>query len=218
MRIAQGCIYIIRNMFLISLLLFLLGIIADFLLIYLPALVLFLLGLVFLLFTVLLLLFFRDPDREIGEDIVAPADGKIVKIKETNDKDVGKCYFVSTFMNIFDTHVNRCPLDGKIIKTLYKPGGHLPAFTKNYESNESNIILLQTEIGLIKIVQVAGVFARRIVCYVKEGDDVKKGERIGIIKFGSRVDLYLPKNSVKIFKKMGSRVKAGVDTIAKVNG
>jgi len=117
MRIAQGCIYIIRNMFLISLLLFLLGIIADFLLIYLPALVLFLLGLVFLLFTVLLLLFFRDPDREIGEDIVAPADGKIVKIKETNDKDIGKCYFVSTFMNIFDTHVNRCPLDGKIIKT-----------------------------------------------------------------------------------------------------
>ena len=217
MRIAKGCLYVIRNMLLVSLIFFAFGALGNLLSTQLVAFFFLLCGVIFLLFTILLLFFFRDPDREVGEDIVAPADGKIIEIRETHDNEIGECSFVSIFMNVFDVHVNRCPISGRVKKIFYKPGKHLPAFSKKYHDNESNTILLETNIGLIKIVQVAGVFARRIVCYVAEGDEIEKGRRIGIIKFGSRVDLYLPKGKVKILGSVGLKVKAGVDTIAKIN-
>ena len=148
------------------------------------------------------LFFFRDPDKEIGNGIVSPADGKILSIRESNSK------IISIFMNIYDVHVNRAPLDGIIKEMKYIEGRHFPAFTKSSEKNERLITIMDTEIGLIKIVQVAGSIARRIVPYIKEGQSVKKGDKIGIIRFGSRVDLYLPKE-IKLKIKAGEKLKAG---------
>ena len=164
------------------------------------------------------LIFFRDPDRVIGKGIVSCADGKIRDIFEINDKDVGKSICISTFMNIQNVHVNRMPIDGKIKKINHKHGFHLPAFKKESEKNERTIIVVDSKIGIIKIIQIAGTIARRIVTYIKKGDEIKKGRRIGIIRLGSRVDLYLPKKNIKnIYVKKGDKVKAGADTIAEIN-
>ncbi len=156
-------------------------------------------AIIFFIITVFFLFFFRDPEREIGEGIVAPADGKIMSVEKNN---------VSTFMNLHNVHVNRVPFDGKIISVKHVSGRHVPAYKKELDSNEKVVIEMGTEIGAIKIVQIAGVFARRIVPYVKKGDVVKKGQRIGIIRFGSRVDIHLPKN-IEIMVKKGENVLAG---------
>jgi len=195
---------------------------------------LFALGLIFLMFSLvhhLLLIFsaimfvsliftiffFRDPDRDVGKGIVSPADGKIIKIDEMKDSDIGDSIRISIFMSIFDVHINRMPMDGKIIDVKMVKGGFSPAFSGSAENNNRNVILVNTDIGKIKIVQISGIFARRIVCHVKKGDVVKKGERIGMIKFGSRVDLFLPRNKVNVEVKVGDKVKAGVDKVAEVN-
>jgi phosphatidylserine decarboxylase len=217
MKIANGCFNLIKIPLVLAAVSIILSYIAKFLSIPSLDLVFLTMGIIFFLFAILLVIFFRDPDRKIGKDIVAPADGKIINIIETRDNEIGECVVVSTFMNIFDVHVNRAPIDGKVRKICYSPGGHKPAFMKSYQSNERNTILLETNIGYVKIVQIAGVFARRIICYLNKGDKVTKGERIGIVRFGSRVDLYLPKDNVEILVKSASRVKAGVDTIAKIH-
>ena len=175
----------------------------------------FLICICFFLLTVFFLVFFRDPDRKIGKNIVAVADGKIREIVETADKEAGKCTKISTFMNIQNVHVNRMPIDGKIIDVKHFSGFHIPAFKKESEKNERVVILVETKIGMIKIVQIAGTLARRVVPYVKKGDTLKKGERIGIIRLGSRVDVYLPSKRVTV--KVGNRVKAGEDNIAEIN-
>ena len=180
---------------------------------------------VFLIISALLFLlnlfflaFFRDPDRKIGNGIVACADGKIREIKNLDEKDIGKCIMISTFMNIHNVHVNRMPLDGKIIDVKSFSGLHLPAFKKESEKNERVVLNIQTRIGKIKIILIAGTVARRIVTYIKKDETIKKGEKIGIIRLGSRVDVYLPLKSVKkIYVKVGNRVKAGVDKIAEIN-
>jgi phosphatidylserine decarboxylase len=175
-------------------------------------------SIVLFLKTVFFIMFFRDPDRNIGNGVVACADGKIREISDVNDKDVGDCTCVSTFMNIHNVHVNRMPLDGTIKDITHKSGFHLPAFKKESEKNERVILMVDTEIDIIKVVQIAGTLARRIVPYVKKGDKLKKGERIGIIRLGSRVDVYLPKSKVKSLNvKIGDIVKAGEDTIAEIN-
>lgn len=166
---------------------------------------------------ILLLLFFRDPDREIGRGIVSPADGKVVRITKLQDDEIGRCVLVSIFMNLFNVHVNRMPIDGRIVKVERKRGGYYPAFSEKADKNEKNILLVDTGIGKIKIVQIVGFFARRIVCYPKEGENLKKGDRIGMIIFGSRVDLMLPENRIKLVVGKGEKVRAGVDTIADVN-
>ncbi len=174
----------------------------------------------FLLFvlTVFFIVFFRDPDRKIGDGIVACADGKIREITELNDIDIGKCYTISTFMNVQNVHVNRMVLDGKIKSINHIHGLHLPAFKKESDKNERVVIIIETSIGLIKIVQIAGTLARRIVPYVKKGDILKKGYRIGIIRLGSRVDVYLPCSKIKnINVRIGCRIKAGEDKIAEIN-
>ncbi len=161
-------------------------------------------AIIFALLEAFFFYFFRDVKREIEGGIVSPADGKIMEAK--NNK-------VSIFMSLFDMHVNLMPCDGRILEMKYYRGQHKPAF-KNVEKNERLEIEIESDIGRIKLVQIAGIFARRIVPYIKEGDFVKKGEKIGIIRFGSRVELYLPKNCEIVVKK-GEKIKAG-KTIAVV--
>lgn len=165
-----------------------------------------------------LVIFFRDPKRKTGTGVVAVADGVIREITDEEDCDVGKCTKISTFMNIHNVHVNRMPLDGKILDVVHYAGAHLPAFKKESERNERVIFHIKTDIGNIKVIQIAGTLARRIVPYVKKGDAVKKGEKIGLIRLGSRVDIYLPTKKIQaITVNVENRVKAGEDTIAKIH-
>jgi len=170
------------------------------------------------LMTLLFLVFFRDPERNIGNGIVAPADGKIREISKIKDDNIGDCTKISTFMNLHNVHVNRMPFDGIIKDVVHIDGAHLPAFKKESERNERVIITANTDIGMIKIIQIAGTLARRIVPYVKSGDKLKKGDKIGLIRLGSRVDIYLSTKKIKhITIKINDRVKAGVDKIAEIN-
>ncbi len=171
-----------------------------------------------LLLTGFFLLFFRDPERNIGKEIVASADGKIREISSIKDSEIGECTKISTFMNVYNVHVNRMPLDGTIKNIVHLPGAHLPAFKKESERNERVILTIDTEIGIVKVIQIAGTLARRIVPYVKKGDKLKKGEKIGIIRLGSRVDIYIPSKKIKtVHVKIGDMIKAGVNTIAEIN-
>jgi phosphatidylserine decarboxylase len=163
-------------------------------------------------------IFFRDPIRKIGKDIVAPADGYIRDIYEYNDKEIGSCIILSIFMNVHNVHVNRMPLDGEIKQISHLTGSHIPAFRKDSERNERVIIKIKTVVGMVKIVQIAGTLARRIVPYIKKNDIINKGEKIGIIRLGSRVDLYIPnKKNIKYKVKKGEKVKAGESSVAKIN-
>ena len=182
------------------------------------------LKIILLLFTVALFLktaaiiiFFRDPERSIGKGVVAAADGRIREISKIKDNEVGDCTKISTFMNLYNVHVNRVSLGGTIKDVVHKHGIHLPAFKKESEKNERVITTIDSDIGAIKIIQIAGTLARRIDPYIKKGDKLKKGDKIGIIKFGSRVDVYLPIKKIKINVKVGDMVKAGESTIAEIN-
>ena len=171
-----------------------------------------------LVISFLFVIFFRDPKRKTGEGVVAVADGVIREIADENDIDVGQCTKISTFMNIHNVHVNRMPLDGTVMGITHHSGAHIPAFKKESEKNERVVLLLKTEIGTVKIILIAGILARRIVPYVKKGDTVQKGKKIGLIRLGSRVDIYLPTNKIQtIAVNMRDRVKAGEDTIAKIH-
>jgi len=184
-------------------------------------LLLILLGVVsifFFLISCLLIVFFRDPERAIGHGVVAVADGKIREITTIHDTEVGECIQISTFMNIHNVHVNRMPLDGTIEEITHYRGAHLPAFKKESEKNERVVLLIHTDIGRIKIVQIAGTLARRIVPYVSKGNAVKKGGKIGLIRLGSRVDLYLPTKRIKpLAIQVTNKIKAGEDTIAEIH-
>ena len=174
----------------------------------------------FLLFilTLLFIIFFRDPNREIGKGIVAVADGKIRSIQKKQDDYVGNSLFISTFMNIYNVHVNRVPIDGTVSKIIHIPGSNLPAFTKESERNERIIYQMETSIGPVKIIQIAGTLARRIIPYIHKSDMVKKGQKLGIIRLGSRVDIYLPANAIKKnIVEEGQFVKAGVDCLAEIH-
>lgn len=182
------------------------------------SIVLFFVSILFYLLTAFFILFFRDPERNIGKAIVACADGKIREIENLKDNDVGDCTIISTFMNIYNVHVNRMPINGTIKSIEHTSGLHLPAFKKESEKNERVTILADTKIGTIKIIQIAGTLARRISPYIKENDEIKKGDKIGIIKLGSRVDVYLPSSKLKKIKiKVGDLVKAGETSIAEIN-
>ncbi|MCS7122258.1 MAG: phosphatidylserine decarboxylase [Archaeoglobaceae archaeon] len=159
---------------------------------------------IFLFVTLFLVYFYRDPEREICDGIVSPADGKIIHFSEKR---------IDIFMRIFDCHVNRAPVSGVVKSVMIKKGEKVPAFVikNNVYRNE---IIIENEFGEFKIVQVAGIFARRISCFVKEGQKVKKGEKIGIIHFGSRVILEVPE-SVKFVVEKGRKVKAG-ETVAHI--
>jgi len=178
----------------------------------------FLFSIFFFFISCLLIVFFRDPERIIGHGVVAVADGKIRELLQLHDPEVGDCLRISTFMNIQNVHVNRMPFDGTIEKITHHRGGHIPAFKKESDSNERVVLLIKTDIGVLKIIQIAGTVARRIVPYVSEGDFVKKGGKLGLIRLGSRVDLYLPAKKVKaVIIQVHDKIKAGVDTIAEIH-
>ncbi len=167
--------------------------------------------LVFLLF---MFYFFRDPERITPENkniFYSPADGKIIFIKETEENELlnGRAIEVSVFMSPFDVHVNRAPCDGTVKAVQHYPGKFLAAFKQESSlSNEHITMLLETERGKIVVRQVAGFLARRAVCRVKPGDLLKQGQRYGIIKFSSRVDIFLPLTT-RIKVKLNDKVKAG---------
>lgn len=166
-----------------------------------------------------MLQFFRDPPRRISHDlraIVAPASGKVIKIERVDDPYLDRpCIKISIFMNVFSVHSNLAPIEGTIKQRWYSPGKFLnAAVDKASTDNERNALWLQTEDGQdVVFVQVAGLIARRILCYVEVEDHLDAGDRYGFIRFGSRVDLYLP-TSVDVKVKLGEWVNSGNDTIA----
>ena len=180
------------------------------------------LGLIGLVLTIWVYYFFRDPDRIIINDdnyLVSPADGEVIKVEEVDGpKELGlenkKFKKISIFMNVFDCHVNRTPCSGKIEEILYKPGKFVNAsFDKASEDNERNYYKIKDSHGNnVVVVQIAGLVARRIVCESSKDQDLKQGDRIGMIRFGSRVDLYF-KNK-KVLAKLGQNVVAGESLIA----
>jgi phosphatidylserine decarboxylase len=177
-------------------------------------------AIVFLLF-IFTLFFFRDPFRRIPEGerrIISPADGKIVEIT-----DVLMPYFkiqakrISIFLSLWDVHINRIPISGKIINLNYMPGRYYPAFSSKASSmNEQLTLGIKGKHGSIILKQIAGVIARRIVCNCQLGDKVTKGERFGMIKFGSRVEVYLPL-SFNLCVNIGDHVKSGESIIGELN-
>jgi phosphatidylserine decarboxylase len=172
----------------------------------------------FALLSCVLIIFFRDPERSCGAGVVAVADGRIQEIASLQDPDVGECTRIATFMNIHNVHVNRMPLHGTITNLTHHKGGHVPAFQKESERNERVIILIRTSVGTIKVVQIAGTLARRIVPYIQQGDTLEKGARLGLIRLGSRVDVYLPTKKIKPLSiHVHDRIKAGEDTLAELN-
>jgi phosphatidylserine decarboxylase len=163
------------------------------------------------------LYFFRDPDRTIpdGPVAVSPADGKVVGIiPDVAHGGGAECTRISIFLNIFDVHVNRAPIAGKITNVEYTKGQFLVASREVASSqNERNTLTIAGESTCVRFAQIAGLIARRIVCYKKPGDAVAKGERIGLIKFGSRVDVFLgPEWDIKV--RTGERVAGGSSIIA----
>ena len=215
MKIAQGSMPWILSAFIAGLIFMILTLISNW---PIPRIIFLFLSIVIFLKTGFLFLFFRDPERVIGKGIAACADGRIREISKLKDDDIGDCTKISTFMNLYNVHVNRIPLDGTIKNVVHISGIHLPAFKKESEKNERVTITIATNIGTIKVIQIAGTLAHRIVPYIKKGDKLKKGERIGIIRFGSRVDVYLPTKKIKnIHVKVGDMIKAGETTIAEIN-
>ncbi len=150
---------------------------------------------------VFVLQFFRDPPREVPEGeglVLSPADGRIVQVVTARDDYVGReALKISVFMNVFNVHSNRSPVDGAVEGVWYTPGRFVNAdLDKASTDNERNAVHLRTSSGLdVTSVQVAGLIARRILCYVQKGDRLARGQRYGFIRFGSRVDVYLPPGS-----------------------
>lgn len=169
---------------------------------------------VLVLLTILTVNFFRDPERRIpdgAENIIAPADGKVIEIVDEHESEYlqAEATRISIFMNIFDVHVNRIPVSGKVEYFRYKKGSFLKAYKSEAgDVNEQTIIGIDNEGRKILFKQIAGLIARRIVCYIREGSNVQRGERFGMIKFGSRVDVFVPK-SVEVKVKINEKVKAG---------
>ena len=160
----------------------------------------------------LVIWFFRDPERKADYKdgyFFAPADGKIVEISQASHPFTGNALKIGIFMNLFSVHVNRAPCTGRVDYLEYIPGKKLAAFAeKASEINERNIIGFSTQWGTVLVVQIAGLVARRIVCRLKRGDILEAGQRLGMIKLGSRVDIYLPQDII-LKVKAGDKVKAG---------
>ena len=170
---------------------------------------------------VFMLQFFRDPPRKIpvqAGTVVAPASGKVIRIEQQQDPYLDRpCIKLSIFMNVFSVHSNLVPVDGTIKERWYTGGKYFnAALDKASSENERNALWLQTEDGQdLVFVQVAGLVARRILCYVEPGDEVQTGDRYGFIRFGSRVDLYLPPET-DIKAQLGQWVNSGNDVVAQL--
>ena len=175
----------------------------------------------FLIITIFVVQFFRDPTRSANtnpNEVTSAADGRVIAIEKTrdpfNNRDSLK---ISVFMNVFNVHSNKAPISGKVTQKIYKPGSFFnAALEKASSENELCAITIKThDKKIITSVQIAGLIARRILCYVSEGETLTKGQRYGFIRFGSRVDHYLPANS-KVKVKLGQKVKNTVTTLAEI--
>lgn len=160
--------------------------------------------------------FFRDPDRvppKLPGALLAPADGKVMEVRELRDPYVGEAVRVSIFLSPLDVHVNRSPMAGLVTDVEYRPGRFLAAYRpRASEVNERCTVRLQGEAARVTVRQVAGVLARRIVCRARPGDKLEAGERFGMIRFGSRTDLTMPRETV-LRVKPGDRVRGGESVI-----
>ncbi len=171
-----------------------------------------------LVLSLFVLFFFRDPDRTVPEGknvVVSPADGKVILIKDIYEPSYLKQEVkqISIFLSVFNVHVNRSPVGGTVETVNYNPGKFLAAWDdKASLDNEQTAMIIAAGNQKVLVKQIAGLIARRIVCYAKAGDPIRTGERYGLIRFGSRVDLFLPKNA-EIRVKVGDRVKGARDII-----
>lgn len=173
------------------------------------------------LLSIFMAFFFRDPERKIpeGEDIfVSPADGKVILIRDVYEEEYLKsdAKEVSIFMSPLNVHVNRTPCDGTVSVVKHSPGKYIAAYRDDAPiKNENIVMVLDRNEGRILVRQVAGFVARRTVCKAKVGDTLKRGERYGMVKFGSRLDVYMPKDTnIKI--TLGEKVKAGETVIGEI--
>jgi phosphatidylserine decarboxylase len=192
---------------------------------------------VILLIVLFLLNFYRDPKRKVteGNNIISPADGKIINILKINrnkikinkgflgkiqtlTKDIAKeCYIISIFMSPLDVHVNRSPIEGIITEIKHEKGKFFAAFNlKKSLQNEKNEITLKSKIGKVKVIQIAGFLTRRIICSVNKNQKVNKGQKIGKIVFGSQVTMILPSKKTKLHVKTKQRVVGGKTIIAEL--
>jgi len=174
----------------------------------------------FSLVTLFIVWFFRNPERSVppGEkNVISPADGKIIDVREVQENRIlnKRMLKISIFMNLFNVHVNRLPCTGKVVDIVYNPGKFVSAnLDKASLENEQNAVVLETPAGeKIIFIQIAGLIARRIVCWLRKGQYVKRGERFGLIRFGSRVDVYLPVGT-DVRVSLGDKVKAGESILA----
>ncbi len=173
-------------------------------------------AILFLVFLIFCLNFFRDPARIIPTDenlVLSPADGKVVDISETSSGEKK----VSLFLSVFDVHRNRTPVKGKVTCVNYEKGSFLAAFrTEASEINEHNDVEIESKTGIVKVRQIAGILARRIICHLCEGQEVKGGESLGFIRFGSRTDLILPPTA-RLSIRIGDRVKGGSSVLGELH-
>jgi phosphatidylserine decarboxylase len=162
-------------------------------------------------FGLFLAVFFRDPARPAGADIVAPADGRIQLIQQE-----GAYLRIAVFMNVTDVHVNRFPMDARVETVSDGGAGHAPAYRPGASGNVQRAYGLSTAVGPVELVQITGILARRLVSFVRPGEGHRKGERLGMIVLGSRVDLRLPADRIEPLVNVGDRVYAGVTPVARV--
>jgi phosphatidylserine decarboxylase len=184
-----------------------------------------LLALIVLPVLIWLFAFFRDPNRPISSEpnlMVSPADGLVSDVGEVDSEHAGeRCLRIGIFLSVFNVHVNRAPCDGKVTAVVYKKGKFINAMSHNAASsdNESNTIVLSGDDGrtVAVVKQIVGLIARRIICTSQQGDTVKRGDRIGMIKFGSRTELYIPlRLNPTASVQVGQKVRGGMDIIAKL--
>jgi phosphatidylserine decarboxylase len=175
-------------------------------------------GVIGILLTGFVAYFFRDPERQIPSGkglVVSPADGKVVVVEPIKGPE-GAGTLVSIFLSVFDVHVNRTPVEGRVSAVEYRRGKFMIATDRRASiENEQSILTFESPVGPIVCKQIAGLIARRIVYWIKPGSEVGRGDRFGLIKFGSRVDLILPAG-VKVEVRVGDRVKGGESVIGKM--
>ncbi|HET6398240.1 MAG TPA: phosphatidylserine decarboxylase [Candidatus Thermoplasmatota archaeon] len=162
--------------------------------------------------------FFRDPDRMVAQGLVSPADGRVTRLERLRDPDIGDAERICIFMSPIDVHVNRFPLSGTVARVTHHAGAHVPAFDKDSDANERVETLLSTAAGPVKVVQIAGTVARRIVPYIVRGQGAIKGARMGLIRFGSRCDVILPAGRAQWLVQPGDKVSAGSTQLAAIDG
>lgn len=164
--------------------------------------------------------FFRDPERTVPEgenQIISPADGTVLDVVGTEEERVGPCTKVSIFMSVFNVHVNRSPVTGTVIDKRYRPGTfHMANLGKKTDANERMILYIQNEEGTYRVDQVAGLVARRISCMPEMGEKVEAGQRIGLIRFGSLLECYMPQGFEAVVSR-GEKVFAGETVIGRKN-